>query len=109
MDLAWSDDEEAFRAEARSWLAGHLAAWRDRFADGASGDTRQGFAEHLVWERMLFDDRWAVVSSAGGSGGREAWLWQWLLFEEESYRAGAPPRVTQNGIFLLAPSIFEFG
>jgi hypothetical protein len=32
-----------------------------------------------------------------------------LIFEEEYYRAGCPPRVTQNGIFLLAPSIFEFG
>ena len=36
-------------------------------------------------------------------------LWEWLIFEEEYYRAGAPQRVTQNGIFLLAPTIFEFG
>ena len=27
-----------------------------------SGDTREGFAQHLDWERKLFDDRWAVVS-----------------------------------------------
>jgi hypothetical protein len=36
-------------------------------------------------------------------------LWEWLIFEEEYYRAGAPQRVTQNGIFLLAPTVFEFG
>ena len=42
-------------------------------------------------------------------GGRDASLWEWLIFEEEYYRTGAPPRVTQNGIFLLAPSIYEFG
>jgi alkylation response protein AidB-like acyl-CoA dehydrogenase len=42
-------------------------------------------------------------------GGREASLWEWLIFEEEYYRAGAPARVTQNGIFLLAPTLFEFG
>jgi alkylation response protein AidB-like acyl-CoA dehydrogenase len=36
-------------------------------------------------------------------------LWEWLIFEEEYYRAGGPQRVTQNGIFLLAPTIFEFG
>jgi alkylation response protein AidB-like acyl-CoA dehydrogenase len=42
-------------------------------------------------------------------GGREASLMEWLIFEEEYYRAGAPQRVTQNGIFLLAPTIFEFG
>ena len=32
-----------------------------------------------------------------------------LIFEEEYYRAGGPQRITQNGIFLLAPTIFEFG
>ncbi|HEX5096835.1 MAG TPA: acyl-CoA dehydrogenase family protein, partial [Acidimicrobiia bacterium] len=42
-------------------------------------------------------------------GGRDASLWEWLIFEEEYYRAGAPQRVTQNGIFLLAPTVFEFG
>jgi alkylation response protein AidB-like acyl-CoA dehydrogenase len=31
------------------------------------------------------------------------------MFVEESGRAGAPQRVTQNGVFLLAPSIFAFG
>jgi alkylation response protein AidB-like acyl-CoA dehydrogenase len=34
---------------------------------------------------------------------------EWLIFEEEYYRSGAPARVTQNGIFLLAPTLFEFG
>ena len=52
---------------------------------------------------------WAVVSWPTEHGGRGASLWEWLIFEEEYYRAGCPPRVTQNGIFLLAPSIFEFG
>ena len=36
-------------------------------------------------------------------------MWEWLIFEEEYYRVGAPQRVTQNGIFLLAPTLFEFG
>ena len=34
---------------------------------------------------------------------------EWLIFEEEYYRAGGPQRVTQNGIFLLAPTLFELG
>ena len=110
MDLTWSAEEDAFRAEARAWLETNLAGWRDS-VDGepASGDTREGFAQHLEWERRLFADRWAVVSWAPEHGGRGASLWEWLLFEEEYYRAGAPPRITQNGIFLLAPSIYEFG
>src|SRR6185437_7522107 len=74
-----------------------------------SGDTREGFAAHLEWERALFAARWAAVSWPERFGGRGASLWEWLIFEEEYYRAGAPQRVTQNGIFLLAPTIFEFG
>ncbi len=110
MDLSWSDDEEAFRLEARVWLERNLAEWReDVGGEVVSGDTREGFAQHLLWERRLFADRWAVVSWAAEHGGRGASLWEWLLFEEEYYRAGAPPRITQNGIFLLAPSIYEFG
>ncbi len=34
---------------------------------------------------------------------------EWLIFEEEYHRAGAPGRVNQNGIFLLGPTIMEVG
>ena len=104
MDLSWSPEDEAFREEARAWLEAHVP--RPALP---SGDTREGFALHLEWERKLFEDRWSVVSWPEEYGGRGASLWQWLIFEEEYYRAGAPQRVTQNGIFLLAPTVFEFG
>jgi alkylation response protein AidB-like acyl-CoA dehydrogenase len=103
MDLTWSDDDEQFRAEAREWLGANVPRGLP------SGDTRAGFAAHLDWERALFEARWAVVSWPERYGGRDASLWQWLIFEEEYYRADAPQRVTQNGIFLLAPTIFAFG
>ena len=104
MDLTFSPDEERFRTECRAWLDAHVPR-----PPLPSGDTRAGFAAHLEWERTLFDARYAVVSWPEQYGGRDASLWEWLLFEEEYYRAGAPQRVTQNGIFLLAPTIFEFG
>jgi hypothetical protein len=103
MDLTYSEAEEAFRAEAREWLRANVPHGL------ASGDTATGFAQHLEWEKRLFDARWAVVSWPQAYGGREASIWEWLIFEEEYYRAGAPMRVTQNGIFLLAPTLFEFG
>ncbi|WP_063045165.1 acyl-CoA dehydrogenase family protein [Nocardia pseudovaccinii] len=110
MDLTWNEAEKAFRLEARTWLERNLAEWRAELGGPVlSGDTRAGFAQHLRWERRLFADRWAAISWVPEHGGRGASLWEWLLFEEEYYRAGAPARVTQNGIFLLAPSIYEFG
>jgi alkylation response protein AidB-like acyl-CoA dehydrogenase len=103
MDLRWSPEEQAFRDEAREWLTANVPR------DLPSGDTREGFALHVEWEKQLFDARWSVVSWPEEFGGRGASVWEWLIFEEEYYRAGAPQRVTQNGIFLLAPTIFEFG
>ena len=104
MDLTFSPAEESFRTEVRAWLAANVP-------DPAlpSGDTAEGFTAHLEWEKQLFDARLAVVSWPAEVGGRNASLWEWLIFEEEYWLAGAPQRVTQNGIFLLAPTIFEFG
>ncbi len=104
MDLTFTEHEDAFRADARAWLEENVPR-----PPLPSGDTREGFALHKEWERALFDARWAVVSWPEAYGGREASLMEWLIFEEEYYRAGAPQRVTQNGIFLLAPTLFEFG
>jgi len=104
VDLNWSGAEAAFRDEVGTWLEEHVPR-----PGLPSGDTAAGFAAHLEWERTLHDAGWAVVSWPRAYGGRDASLWEWLIFEEEYYRVGAPQRVTQNGIFLLAPTIFEFG
>ncbi len=103
MDLRFTEAETAFRAECRAWLEANVPHGLP------SGDTREGFARHLDWERALFDASWAVVSWPEAYGGRSATPMEWLVFEEEYYRAGGPQRVTQNGIFLLAPTVFEFG
>jgi alkylation response protein AidB-like acyl-CoA dehydrogenase len=104
VDLRYSPAEEAFRAEARTWLEANKPE-----LPMPPGDTAEGFEVHRAWERKLFEARWAVVSWPEAYGGRDASLWEWLVFEEEYYRAGLPQRVAQNGIFLLAPTIFEFG
>ncbi len=104
MDLTWTESEQRFREECREWLRANVPA-----EPLPSGDTSEGFAAHLEWENLLHSAGWAVVSWPAAYGGRDATLWEWLIFEEEYYAAGAPQRITQNGIFLLAPTIFEFG
>ena len=104
MDLTFSPEHEAFRAEARAWLAAHVPA--DPLP---SLDTAEGFEAHRAWERTMFEDRWSVVSWPTEYGGRDVGIFEWLVFEEEYYRARAPTRVSQNGIFLLAPTMLEYG
>ena len=104
MNLDFTPDELAFRDEARAWLAANVPA-----EPLPSMDTADGFVAHQQWERRLADDRWSVVSWPEEFGGRGASLVEWVIFEEEYYRARAPGRVSQNGIFLLAPIIFDHG
>ena len=104
MDLALSEAELAFQAEARAWLEANVPA-----EPLPSMDTEAGFRAHQEWEARLADAGWAVVSWPKAYHGREASLVEWVIFEEEYYRAGAPARVSQNGIFLLAPILFEHG
>ncbi|MFB7608977.1 acyl-CoA dehydrogenase family protein [Streptomyces gardneri] len=104
MDLDFTAAEDAFRAEARAWLTAHVPA-----VPLPSLETEDGFAAHREWERTLFADRWSVVSWPEEYGGRGASILRWLIFEEEYYAAGAPGRVSQNGINLLAPTLFEHG
>ncbi|MFF3398423.1 acyl-CoA dehydrogenase family protein [Streptomyces sp. NPDC002659] len=102
MDLHHSACEEAFRAEARAWLAANVPA-----EPLPSLETEEGFAAHRAWEARLSADRWSVVSWPERYGGRGVDIFHWLLFEEEYYAAGAPGRVSQNGINLLAPTLFD--
>ncbi|MFG3370257.1 acyl-CoA dehydrogenase family protein [Streptomyces sp. NPDC048156] len=104
MDLDFTPHEDAFRAEAREWLAAHVPA-----EPLPSLETEEGFAAHRAWEAQLHAGRWSVVSWPEECGGRGADIFSWLLFEEEYYAAGAPGRVSQNGINLLAPTLFDHG
>jgi len=104
MDLTFTESELAFQSEARAWLAANVPA-----TPLPSMDTPEGFVAHQAWERQLSDARWSVVSWPREVGGREASLVEWVIFEEEYHRAGAPGRVSQNGVFLLAPIIFDHG
>jgi alkylation response protein AidB-like acyl-CoA dehydrogenase len=99
-----SRDAGQFRAEVRDWLAAHVPD-----PPLPSVDTAAGFERHRVWERELAAARLAVVSWPARYGGRDATLADWLVFEEEYYAAGAPARVGQNGLFLLAPTLFAHG
>ncbi|HSS10589.1 MAG TPA: acyl-CoA dehydrogenase family protein, partial [Acidimicrobiales bacterium] len=104
MDLTETAEEGAFRAEARAWLAANGPA-----EPLSSFDTAEGFEQHRAWEGKLYEGRWSAVSWPIEYGGRGADYIKWLIFEEEYYRAGAPGRVNQNGIFLLGPTIMEVG
>lgn len=104
MDLNYNNEQQAFREEVRAWLAANVPK-----NPLPSFDTEEGFRLHRDWEARLHEGRWGMVTWPEAYGGRGCDLIQWLIFEEEYYRAGAPARVNQNGIFLLGPTLMEYG
>ena len=104
MDLRYTATEEAFRLKVRQWLGKNVPCESLK-----SFDTEEGFDQHRAWEKTLASDNWGMVTWPKEYGGRGCNLIQWLIFEEEYYRAGAPLRVNQNGIFLLGPTLMEYG
>ena len=104
MHLDYTPEQQAFRAEVRAWLEAHVPK-----TPLASFDTAEGFEAHRAWEGELNAGRWSAVTWPEEYGGRGLDLIRWLIFEEEYWRAGAPGRVGQNGVFLLAPTMMEYG
>jgi alkylation response protein AidB-like acyl-CoA dehydrogenase len=99
MDLHYDDQTCAFRDEVRAFLAANAASFPTE-----SYDTAEGFEQHRHWDRVLFDAGLSVIAWPRKYGGRDATLLQWVVFEEEYFRAGAPGRASANGTSMLAPT-----
>jgi alkylation response protein AidB-like acyl-CoA dehydrogenase len=104
LDLRFTPEQDAFRADVRAWLEANVPN-----PTLPSMDTADGFELHRRWERTLHDAGWGVVSWPVEYGGRGLSILEWLIFEEEYYRANAPGRVNQNGLFLLGPTLMDHG
>jgi alkylation response protein AidB-like acyl-CoA dehydrogenase len=102
--LDYTERQQRYRKEVRDWLQRNLPRQPLQ-----SFDTAEGFTEHRAWEKKLAEGQWSAVTWPKDVGGRGCDLIEWLIFEEEYWRAGAPLRVNQNGIFLLAPTLMEYG
>jgi alkylation response protein AidB-like acyl-CoA dehydrogenase len=104
MDLVFDETTEGFRIEVRDFLAANRES-----IPAKSYDTAPGFEQHRRWDRVLFDAGLSVVTWPEKYGGRDASLLQWVVFEEEYFRAGAPGRASANGTSMLAPTLFAHG
>ena len=104
MHLDYTPEQQTFRAEVRAWMEAHVPK-----EPLVTLECREGYDQHVEWERTLASGNWGMVTWPEAYGGRGLDLIQWLIFEEEYFRAGGPNRANQNGIFLLGPTIMEFG
>jgi len=110
MDLRFSAEDEAFRAEVAAWLAANL---KGEFATvlgrGGPGDEHALFDERLAWEQHMGRAGWTCVGWPKEHGGRGLTLDRQVIFHEEYARAGGPGRLGHIGETLLGPTLIAFG
>jgi hypothetical protein len=87
MDLRYSPDDEAFRAQARAWLADALPRLPAK-PDPEDWVGRRAY--DTAWQRALFDAGYAGLDWPADAGGQDTSPTRHLIFLEESERAGAP-------------------
>ena len=110
MDLRFTPEQEAFRADARAWLTDRLEGPFEKVRGrGGPGDEHALFDERAAWERALGDAGWIGIGWPREYGGRGLTLTQQVIFYEEYARAEGPGRVGIVGEGLLGPTIVHFG
>jgi alkylation response protein AidB-like acyl-CoA dehydrogenase len=105
MDLNFTPDELAFRAEIHDWVAANLPEAISHKVHNALRLTRD---DMQTWARILGKKGWhgyAWPKQFGGPGWNAV---QRHLFEEECALAGAP-RIVPFGPVMVAPVIMAFG
>ena len=111
MEFNWSDEDEAFRHEFRSWLDKNLP--KEHKHDDGLGMMREDGADdwkrRLEWHRKMHSGGWVGISWPKEYGGRGASLVQQLIYNEELARANPPMLVNGLGIMLVGPTIIHWG
>src|SRR5687767_12244071 len=108
MDLTWSPEEEAFRAEVRSWLEANVPTGVEVDEDEYSDD-RASFEFRRDWQRKLGEAGYLAMHwpKEFGGGGRS--LVEQVIFNEEFAKARAPQPVNALGLALTGPTLITHG
>ncbi len=110
MDLTYSPEDEAFRAEVREWLGDNLVGeFADILGMGGSGREHEAHDERLAWNQHMAKHGWTCLGWPVEHGGRGLSLFQQVIFHEEYARANAPAGVNHLGETLLGPTLIALG
>ena len=105
MDITYTAEEQAFRAEVRRFLRDKLPA--DISAKVLEGK-RLTKEDHERWQRALSERGWLAVHWPTPYGGTGWDPIQRHIFDEECAAAGAP-QIIPFGVSMVAPVIIRFG
>ena len=108
MDFSYTEEDDAFRAELRSWLDENLPEFVGAGEIHVEGLSRT-MARRREWQKRLNEGRWAAINWPKEWGGREATIMQNVIYSEEMAKARAPGIFNANGIWQIGPMIIRWG
>jgi alkylation response protein AidB-like acyl-CoA dehydrogenase len=107
VDVRYSREDEAFRAELRAWLEVAVA---EHGPPPGSHDWTARRRYEAGWQRRLFEAGYAGLAWATPFGGRGLPVTQQLVYYEETARAGAPAvGVNFVGLMHAGPTLIAEG
>lgn len=104
MDLTYSAEDEAFRAEVRAWLAAHAAE-----ALAVPPDPLEGVEHARAWQRTLYEAGLVGIAWPRAYGGRDASPTRQVIVGEELARSGVPPPINSIALGTLGPALILYG
>ncbi|MDF3888226.1 acyl-CoA dehydrogenase family protein [Cupriavidus basilensis] len=105
MDLRFTAAEQGFREEVRAFAQDRLPA---DIRDKVLGHRRLGKDDYVRWHRILHAHGWGAPAWPKQFGGTGWTAMQRLIFEIETFRAGAP-RLLSFGLTMIAPVLMKYG
>ena len=110
MEFTRTAAEQVFADEVRTWLEEHLVgANADLRGRGGVGQEDVEPERLLAWERELADGGWLGLDYPEHLGGRDASLFEQVVFHQTYVEARAPGRIPNIGLTLLGPTLVAFG
>lgn len=105
MDLNFTPQEEAFRAEVQAFLKAKLPA---RIATKVKAGQRLSKADQDEWHAILNERGWLANHWPEAYGGPGWGAVEKFIFDTECALAGGP-RIVPFGVNMLGPVLIKFG
>jgi alkylation response protein AidB-like acyl-CoA dehydrogenase len=106
MDLSFSPEEEAFRAEVRAFITESKPKLPR--ATGTPESATRTRDDYMAWHKLLYGKGWVAPHWPKEYGGTGWSVTQRYIFNEECARAEMPP-VVVFGLNMLGPVLYTFG
>ena len=109
MDFDFTDEQENFRKDVRSWLERNLPDDLRGKSFAASRADREEVARLRWWQKQMSEAGYVGMDWPREFGGRGASIVEMVILYQEMARAESPQLVNRGGVSMLGPTLMRHG